>query len=355
MSPSFDNTLSNWCELPTSLGVFRMYWSGNDLLRIVCFGDLRAQGPTPLLRIHSSCLASEIFGAHDCDCADQLRESLQLIANERRGILCHMLQEGRGHGLSAKIRAVGLMQRQQIDTCEAYDALGLQQDVRTYGDVVALLKELGLDDVRLISNNPRKRDFLQGAGIRVEMVRIPAIVRPENDAYLRVKNEKLGHQLTLGDEGELTSGAIRFYHSAKAWGWLSNFSHHAVFLHDRVWPTVEHYYQSQKFAGTPNDELVRLAETPTQAKQFAEELAKSHRRDDWEFIKEQVMLVGLKAKFRQHPDLGRMLLRTAERTLVEHTALDSYWGDGGNGTGRNRLGSLLIQVRSELRLAESNG
>lgn len=355
MNPTFDTTLANWCVLPTLLGDFRMYDSGNDLLRVVCFGDLRAQGKQPLLRIHSSCIASELFGARDCDCADQLREAMKLIATEQRGIICHVHQEGRGHGLSAKIRAVGIMQREHLDTVEAFDALGLQQDVRTYGDVVAVLKELGVDDVRLITNNPRKRDFLQSAGIQVEMVSTHPIPRAENHEYLLTKNAKLGHHLPLGNEGEQTSEPIRFYHSDQLWGWLSNFSHHAVCVHDRVWPSVEHYYQSQKFIGTLNEEAIRLAETPTQAKLRAEELGKTHRREDWELVKEQIMLDGLRAKFRQHPDLGRMLLRTAERTLAEHTALDSYWGDGGNGAGKNRLGVLLMQVRAELRHAESNG
>lgn len=353
MNPVVDNTLANWCVLPTLHGDFRMYDSGNDLLRVVCFGDLRAQGKQPLLRIHSSCIASELFGSRDCDCADQLREAMKLIATERRGIICHMHQEGRGHGLSTKIRAVGIMQREHLDTVEAFDALGLQQDVRSYGDVVALLKEFGVDDVRLITNNPRKRDFLQSANIRVEMVSTHPISRAENREYLLTKNAKLGHHLPLGNDGGQTSESIRFYHSDQPWGWLSNFSHHAVCIHNRVWPSVEHYYQSQKFIGTPNEEAIRLAETPTQAKIRAEELGKTYRRENWECVKEQIMLDGLRAKFRQHPNLGMMLLETADRTLVEHTALDSYWGDGGNGTGKNLLGVLLMQVRSGLRDAES--
>lgn len=348
MNPLHDNALTNWCELPTALGTFRMYDAGNDKLRVVCFGDIRSQGQRPLLRIHSSCIASELFGARDCDCADQLREAMKLIAAEQRGIICHVHQEGRGHGLSAKIRAVGIMQREHLDTVEAFDALGLQQDVRTYGDVVALLADLGVAEVRLITNNPRKRDYLQNSGIRVDMVSTHPVSRLENHEYLLTKNAKLGHHLPLGGDGAQTSDPIRFYHSDQPWGWLSNFSQHAVCINDRVWPTVEHYYQSQKFTGTPNEEVIRVAETPTKAKLCAEALSKAHCRERWDLVKEQVMLDGLRAKYRQHPDLGRMLVRTAERTLVEHTALDSYWGDGGDGTGRNRLGVLLMQVRAEL-------
>lgn len=349
MTPTFDKSLANWCVLPTLLGDFRMYDLGNDSLRVVCFGDLREQGKQPLLRIHSSCMASELFGARDCDCADQLREAMKLIATEQRGIICHMHQEGRGHGISAKIRAVGIMQREHLDTVEAFDALGLQQDVRTYGDVVAVLQELGVDGVRLITNNPRKRDFLQNAGIRVEMISTHPVSRAENTEYLLTKNAKLGHHLPLGHDGGQSSEPIRFYHSDQPWGWLSNFSHHAVCIQDRVWPSVEHYYQSQKFIGTPHEEEIRLAETPTKAKLRATEYGKNHRRADWELVKEQIMLEGLCAKFRQHPDLGSRLVRTADRTLIEHTALDSYWGDGGDGTGMNRLGVLLMQVRSGLQ------
>ncbi len=355
MISAFDSTLAHWCELPTSLGIFRMYESGNDLLRVVCFGDLRDQGKRPLLRMHSSCIASEVFGARDCDCAEQLRESMKLIATEGRGVIFHMHQEGRGHGLAAKIRAVGIMQRDHVDTVEAFDALGLHQDVRTYGDAVALLKQLGFDGVRLITNNPRKRDFLQSFGIQVEMVSTHPVPRLENREYLLTKNAKLGHRLPLDNFGQETSGPIRFYHSDQPWGWLSNFSNHAVCVRGRIWASVEHYYQSQKFLGTPNEEAIRLADTPTQAKLRAEEIGEAHRRKDWELVKEQVMLDGIRAKFRQHPDLGAMLLTTADQILVESTVLDSYWGDGGNGAGRNRLGALLMQVRSELRHDDRSG
>jgi len=355
MTPLVDTTFANWCELPTTLGTFRIYDAGNERVRIVCFGDLRAQGEQPLLRIHSSCIASELFGARDCDCADQLREAMTLIATRGSGIIFHLHQEGRGHGLSVKIRAVGKMQRENLDTVEAFESLGLQQDVRIYEDVVGLLKALGIGTVRLITNNPRKREFLEIAGIHVEMVSTRPILRADNHEYLKTKNAKLGHCLPLEDAGVNASKPILFYHSAQPWGELSNFSHHPVFLHARIWPSVEHYYQSQKFIGTLNEEAIRMAETPIQAKGRAEELGKTHLRVDWELVKEQVMLDALRAKFRQHPDLGRRLLGTGERALVEHTADDSYWGDGVDGIGKNRLGALLMQVRSELRETEQQG
>lgn len=355
LSSSSNSAFGSWCELPTTLGIFRMYDSGDERVRILTIGDIRAQGSHPLVRIQSSCMASEIFAARDCDCADQLRESMKLIATEGRGIILHLHQEGRGHGLSTKIRAVGMMQREHLDTTEAFDALGVEQDIRTYSSVVALLNGLGIDSVRLISNNPRKRDFLQASSIRVEMVSTHPVSRPENREYLQTKNAKLGHHLPLGDDVDQSSNPITFYHSDQPWGWLSNFSDHAIFMRSRVWPSVEHFYQAQKFVGTPNEEVIRLAETPTQAKLRAQEIAGSHRRVDWDLIKEHVMLEGLRAKFSQHPDLCRSLLATGERKLAERTTSDSYWGDGGDGLGRNRLGTLLMQVREELRKLDQQG
>lgn len=326
-----------------------MYDSGDEHLRLVCLGDLREQGARPLLRIHSSCLASEVFGAGDCDCADQLRESMKLIASEGRGLIIHLHQEGRGQGLSLKIKAVAKMQRDGLDTVDAFEALGLEQDVRRYDDAVRVLKLLGIDAVRLISNNPRKVRYLEDRGIRVEMVNTHPTIRAENVVYLATKRARLGHQLHLEAEGVSNQGPIRFYHSDQPWGELSNFSRHAVFLFGRVWPTVEHYYQAQKFAGTPAEENIRRAATPMLAKRLALELGPKQRRAGWSEIREEIMLNGLRAKFRQHPDLRARLLASGDRLLVEHTSNDAYWGDGGDGSGENRLGVLLMQVRAELR------
>jgi ribA/ribD-fused uncharacterized protein len=279
---------------------------------------------------------------------------MKLIAVEGRGMIIHLHQEGRGQGLSKKIRAVHKMQRSGLDTVEAFEALGLEQDVRSYDPVVRLLQYLDLSSVRLISNNPAKVRFLQQHGVRVEMVNTHPTVRPENTDYLQTKKEKLGHLLPLelhDQEGE----SIRFYHSDQPWGELSNFSRHPVFLHARIWPTVEHYYQAQKFADTPHEEVIRRCPTPMLAKQRAREIAEASRRPDWSIVKEQVMLQGLRAKFLQHPDLRSTLLRSGNRLLVEHTEHDNYWGDAGDGTGRNRLGHLLMQVRSELQQEAGNG
>ena len=336
-----------WCILPTPMGNFRMYDTGDDELRVVCVGDLREQGSNPLLRLHSSCLASEVFGAQDCDCADQLRESMKRIANAGRGVIVHLHQEGRGHGLSQKIAAVNAMQQQDLDTVEAFEALELEQDTRSYAKAVDLLTALEINSVRLISNNPAKARYLTEHGLQVEMVRTHPTIRPENVDYLKTKKAKLDHRIPL-ESPETGTGDVQFYHSDQPWGEFSNFSHHAVFLYGKVWPTVEHFYQAQKFVGTEHEESIRRAATPTLAKRRARML-KEERRQDWEEKKEEVMLEGLRAKFEQHPDLCERILTTKNRRLVEHTEHDAYWGDAGDGTGLNRLGHLLMQVRAELR------
>ncbi len=345
--PSVTNAYSNWCTLPTPMGNFRMYDTGDEDVRVVCMGDINAQGDVPLLRVHSSCLASEVFGALDCDCADQLREAMKRIATEGKGMVIHLHQEGRGQGLSRKIHAVRLMESERLDTVEAFEALGLEQDIRDYTKAVKVLRHLQLDSVRLISNNPRKRRFLERSGIRVSSENTHPNVRPENEEYLHTKKEKLGHELPLG--GDMDQGDIRFYHSDQPWGELSNFSRHAICCGEAIWPTVEHYYQAQKFAGTPHEEAIRRCSTPMAAKTLARSLTADFRRRDWDAVKEEVMLDGLRAKFRQHGDLRERLLSTGERQLIEHTADDRYWADGGDGSGANRLGVLLMQVRSELQ------
>jgi GTP cyclohydrolase II len=325
-----------------------MYDSGDDNVRVVCLGNIEELGPDPLVRVHSSCLASEVFGAIDCDCADQLRESMKMIAEEGRGLVIHLQQEGRGQGLSSKIQAIHRMQHDGIDTVEAYCTLGLEQDTREYAAVTRLLHRLDIHSVRLISNNPRKVCYLQERGIHVTRVNTHPVVRPENAQYLESKNAKLGHNLPLGVVDH-SNGTIRFYHSDQPWGELSNFSNHAVFLRDRIWPSVEHFYQGQKFVDTVHEEAIRCCRSPILAKQHASELATESRRQDWPFVKEAVMLEGLRAKFRQHPDMRELLLRTGDRVLVEHSKNDGYWGDAGNGTGKNRLGHLLMHVRTELQ------
>ncbi len=141
---------------------------------------------------------------------------------------------------------------------------------------------------------------------------------------------------------------ILFYATDKPYGEFSNFSRHPIEIGGLTWPTSEHYFQAQKFAGTPSAEEVRTQPTPMLAAQMG------RRRDlpfrpDWDAVKDEVMMDALRAKFTQHPELHALLLSTGDAELIEHTANDSYWADGGNGSGRNRLGELLMELRQELR------
>lgn len=144
---------------------------------------------------------------------------------------------------------------------------------------------------------------------------------------------------------------ILFYATDKPYGEFSNFSRHSIKLDGLLWPTSEHYFQAQKFVGTPHAEELRQQPTPMFAAQMG------RRRDlpfraDWDTVKDGVMMTALRAKFTQHPELRELLLDTGDAVLIEHTNNDRYWADGGDGTGRNRLGDLLMELRSELRGAE---
>ncbi len=141
---------------------------------------------------------------------------------------------------------------------------------------------------------------------------------------------------------------IHFYPITDPYGFLSNFYAAPIHLDGLVWPTTEHYFQAQKFIDPAQQEMIRSAATPGAAKKRAWAPG-LQRRADWDTVREAVMLNALRAKFSQHPDLRVRLLATGETVLAEHTANDYYWGDGGDGSGQNRLGALLMQVRHELR------
>jgi ribA/ribD-fused uncharacterized protein len=143
---------------------------------------------------------------------------------------------------------------------------------------------------------------------------------------------------------------IQFYSTSGEYGCFSNFSRHPVYLKGKRWPTSEHYFQAQKFAGTPHEEAVRLCKTPREAANRGRS-RKLPLRADWERVKDAVMREAVLAKFTQHAELRAILLGTGDAVLVEHTAKDSYWGDGGDGSGRNVLGRILMGVRDELRAA----
>ena len=141
---------------------------------------------------------------------------------------------------------------------------------------------------------------------------------------------------------------IRFYATGEAYGAFSNFAAFPIRLKGKTWPTSEHYFQAQKFAGHPDEEEIRTTPSPMIAARKGRSRKRPFRRD-WDAVKEEVMLEALRAKFSQHEELRTLLLGTGDATLVEHTTNDAYWGDGGDGSGKNRLGALLMKVRGEIR------
>src|SRR6266446_105893 len=187
-------------RMPTKWGMFqtmafeRVIVNGTrhtDTALALVLGDL-TEG-APLVRIHSQCFTSEVLGSLRCDCNDQLEIAMRSIAAEGRGAVIYEHQEGRGIGLMAKLQAYAL-QDTGLDTVDANHALGFRADYRDFSLPAAILRELGISQVRLLSNNPRKAEALASAGIEI-LDRIPCEARPNPHAtaYLRAKKERMGH------------------------------------------------------------------------------------------------------------------------------------------------------------------
>ncbi|HEX5480638.1 MAG TPA: bifunctional 3,4-dihydroxy-2-butanone-4-phosphate synthase/GTP cyclohydrolase II [Dehalococcoidia bacterium] len=156
------------------------------------FGDLSGDEPV-LVRVHSQCVTGDVFGSQRCDCGEQLHLAQKLITEAGRGVIIYMRQEGRGIGLHNKIKAYNL-QDAGMDTVEANEALGFPADRRDYGIGMQILVDLGLKDLRLITNNPAKRAGLEGFGLRM-VERVPVVAEPNkhNLRYLNTKRLKMGH------------------------------------------------------------------------------------------------------------------------------------------------------------------
>lgn len=141
---------------------------------------------------------------------------------------------------------------------------------------------------------------------------------------------------------------IKFYRVRDPYGVFSNFSPHAILVDGKWWRTSEHYYQAHKFPDEALQEQARHLTSPREVADFGRR-KDLPLRPDWDEVKDEVMMTALRAKFTQHADLKAVLLATAGQMLVEHTTNDSYWGDGGDGSGKNMLGQLLVKLREELR------
>src|SRR5687767_2363564 len=184
--------------LPTRIGMFdAIVYSdtrdGTDPIALI-HGDVAA-AEAPLVRVHSECWTGDVVGSLRCDCGEQFGRALTAITTEGAGVLLYLRQEGRGIGLANKLRAYAL-QDGGLDTVAANTALGLPVDAREYGGAAAILSDLGLERVRLMTNNPDKAAALESHGIRVEKrVPLPALPNPVNLPYLETKALRLGHIL----------------------------------------------------------------------------------------------------------------------------------------------------------------
>ncbi len=186
--------------LPTRWGRFRVYAyrstiTGEEHLALA--RGAPAAGPPPLVRVHSQCLTGDILGSLRCDCGGQLTGALERIGEAGRGVLVYLLQEGRGIGLLNKLKAYEL-QEQGHDTVEANHRLGFRADQRDYGMAAQILRDLGIQRLRLLTNNPEKSAALAAYGLEiVERVALEIPPTPESREYLKAKRDKLGHHLKL--------------------------------------------------------------------------------------------------------------------------------------------------------------
>ena len=185
-------------KLPTKFGEFRIIVFKNEVDHkehlMIVKGDVRGKSDV-LMRIHSECLTGDVFGSHRCDCGEQLENALRCIEEQGEGIVIYMRQEGRGIGLTNKIKAYTL-QDQGYDTVEANVKLGFPPDMREYSLAAQMLRELDVKSVKLLTNNPEKKEDLERWGITVSK-RVPIVIKANsiNAKYLSTKKEKMRHML----------------------------------------------------------------------------------------------------------------------------------------------------------------
>jgi 3,4-dihydroxy 2-butanone 4-phosphate synthase/GTP cyclohydrolase II len=192
-------------NLPTEFGMFRILAFKSNLtgedFPVLVKGELNAEKPS-LVRIHSQCLTGDVFHSLKCDCGRQLQRAMELIQTEGHGVIVYQQQEGRGIGITNKIRAYALQDAGQ-DTVEANISLGFEADLRQYECCAEIIKQLGLRRIRLMSNNPDKIAAVQQAGIEI-VERVSLEVEPHENSmgYMKTKKEKMGHLLEKVDGEE---------------------------------------------------------------------------------------------------------------------------------------------------------
>ncbi|MHC5036751.1 MAG: bifunctional 3,4-dihydroxy-2-butanone-4-phosphate synthase/GTP cyclohydrolase II [Planctomycetota bacterium] len=200
-------------NLPTRFGPFRLYLYRSAIDRFqhlaLCAGmdkaelpyDDRTESDPVFVRVHSECLTGDLFGSLRCDCGGQMAAALRIITQEKKGVFLYMRQEGRGIGLESKLRAYHLQEEEGLDTVDANLHLGFKEDERDYGIGAQILRDLGIKEIRLLTNNPKKYHSLAGYGLEI-VDRVPIVIPPtdQNKEYLRTKEKKMGHILGLCDE-----------------------------------------------------------------------------------------------------------------------------------------------------------